>query len=63
MAALVARDAGLALDPVREDEPLGDAPWTQASGCIRTFPFDLKLEAPEWSGMDGFFAARLTRSN
>jgi len=63
VAALMARDAGLALDPVREDEPLGDAPWTQASGCIRTFPFDLKLEAPEWSGMDGFFAARLTRSN
>jgi 16S rRNA (cytosine967-C5)-methyltransferase len=62
VAALMARDAGLELDQIREDEPLGDMPWTQASGCIRTFPFDLKLDAPEWSGMDGFFAARLTRS-
>ena len=31
--------------------------------ALRTFPYDLTLETPEWSGMDGFFATRLVRSD
>jgi hypothetical protein len=30
---------------------------------MRTFPYELKLDSPEWSGMDGFFATRLVRSD
>jgi 16S rRNA (cytosine967-C5)-methyltransferase len=29
---------------------------------LRTFPYQLDLGTPEWSGMDGFFAARLKRN-
>ena len=31
-------------------------------GVLRTFPYDLQLASPEWSGMDGFFAARIKRT-
>lgn len=60
IAALLARNPALRIDPLRPDEPFGDTDWAQASGVLRTFPFQLPLENPEWSGMDGFFAARLT---
>lgn len=61
VAALAARDAGMNIDPIRTDEPFGDTDWAKASGILRTFPFQLREESPEWSGLDGFFAARLTR--
>jgi len=60
VAALMARNPALRLDPIRPDEPFGETQWTKDSGCLRTFPFELALDSPEWSGMDGFFAARLT---
>ena len=59
MAALMARNAAIRIDPLRADEPFGDTEWAKASGVLRTFPYYLPLETPEWSGMDGFFAARL----
>jgi 16S rRNA (cytosine967-C5)-methyltransferase len=59
VAALMARNPAVQIDPIREDEPLGKTEWTQASGVLRTFPFQLPLKAPEWSGLDGFFVARL----
>jgi 16S rRNA (cytosine967-C5)-methyltransferase len=58
IAALLVRNPGLALDPIRPEEMFGKAEWL-AGGCLRTFPFGLDLGTPEWSGMDGFFAARL----
>jgi 16S rRNA (cytosine967-C5)-methyltransferase len=61
VAALLARTSGLSIDPLRADEPFGDTDWAKSSGVLRTFPFDLALETPEWCGMDGFFAARLRR--
>jgi 16S rRNA (cytosine967-C5)-methyltransferase len=60
IAALLVRNPGLTLDPIREEEVSGEAEWL-AGGCLRTFPFGLDLGTLEWSGMDGFFAARLKR--
>ncbi|MGH6735354.1 MAG: 16S rRNA (cytosine(967)-C(5))-methyltransferase RsmB [Methyloceanibacter sp.] len=59
IAALMARNSAIHLDSIRPDEPFGGTEWAKNSGCIRTFPFDLQLGTPEWSGMDGFFVARL----
>jgi 16S rRNA (cytosine967-C5)-methyltransferase len=61
VAALLARNSVMRIDPLRSHEPFGDTDWAQASGVLRTFPFQLQQETPEWSGMDGFFAARLKR--
>lgn len=62
VAALMARTPAVRIDPIRKDEPFGDTEWAQASGILRTFPFQLPLGSPEWSGLDGFFAARLKRA-
>ena len=45
--------------PIRSGEA-GIAPeWITPDGDLRTFPFYMSLDAPEISGMDGFYAARL----
>jgi 16S rRNA (cytosine967-C5)-methyltransferase len=62
IAALMVRDDRLSLDQIRSEELAGHAQWIEPSGCLRTFPDELKLDSPEWSGMDGFFAARLIRT-
>ncbi len=62
IAALMVRNDALSLDPVTKEELAGEAEWIEPSGCLRTFPFELVLDSPEWSGMDGFFAARLIRA-
>ncbi len=62
IAALMVRNDALSLDPVTKEELAGEAEWIEPSGCLRTFPFELLLDSPEWSGMDGFFAARLIRA-
>jgi 16S rRNA (cytosine967-C5)-methyltransferase len=59
VAALMARNPAIQIDPITPDEPFGDTEWVKSAGVLRTFPFELQLESPEWSGMDGFFAARL----
>jgi 16S rRNA (cytosine967-C5)-methyltransferase len=59
IAALLARNDQLRLDPIRAEELFNQTDWIEPSGCLRTFPYELALDAPEWSGMDGFFAARL----
>lgn len=61
IAALLARSDTVRIDPLRVGEPFGDTAWAEASGILRTFPFQLQLDSPEWSGLDGFFAARLMR--
>jgi 16S rRNA (cytosine967-C5)-methyltransferase len=62
IAALMVRNVGLRLDPVAKEELAGEVDWIEPSGCLRTFPYEFKLDTPEWSGMDGFFAARLIRA-
>lgn len=62
IAALMVRNDGLRLDRIAKEELAGEAEWIEPSGCLRTFPYELKFDSPEWSGMDGFFAARLIRA-
>jgi 16S rRNA (cytosine967-C5)-methyltransferase len=62
IAALLGRNEAIRLDPIAPGEFSGGADWIWPSGLLRTFPFQLKLESPEWSGLDGFFAARLIRT-
>jgi 16S rRNA (cytosine967-C5)-methyltransferase len=61
IAALMVRNDRLRLDEIKPAALAGQDQWIEPSGCLRTFPDDLKLDSPEWSGMDGFFAARLIR--
>jgi 16S rRNA (cytosine967-C5)-methyltransferase len=52
----------MTLQRIEEAELFGQTAWIEPSGCLRTFPYDLKLDSPDWSGMDGFFAARLVKA-
>jgi 16S rRNA (cytosine967-C5)-methyltransferase len=62
IASLLVRNEALSVDPIGADELFGQTAWIEPSGCLRTFPYELRLESPEWSGMDGFFATRLVRN-
>jgi 16S rRNA (cytosine967-C5)-methyltransferase len=62
VAAFLVRNGDFRLDAIAPAELFGETDWIEPSGCLRTFPYDLRLETPEWSGMDGFFAARLVFS-
>jgi 16S rRNA (cytosine967-C5)-methyltransferase len=62
ISAFLVRTEQFRVEPIAADELFGQKDWIEASGAMRTFPYELKLDSPEWSGMDGFFAARLTRS-
>jgi 16S rRNA (cytosine967-C5)-methyltransferase len=59
IANLLGRSPELRLEETGPEDVFGEADWTRSSGCLRTFPYQLNLGTPEWSGMDGFFAARL----
>jgi 16S rRNA (cytosine967-C5)-methyltransferase len=61
IAAFLTRNNAFSLDPIAPGELYGQAEWIEPSGCLRTFPYELRFDVPEWSGMDGFFAARLVR--
>jgi 16S rRNA (cytosine967-C5)-methyltransferase len=63
IAAFLTRNNAFSLDPIAPGELYGQADWIEPSGCLRTFPYELKLDSPEWSGTDGFFAARLVRGS
>jgi len=62
IANLLVRNQDLRLDQIQPEDLSGQAEWIEPSGCLRTFPYQLDLGTPEWSGMDGFFAARLLRN-
>lgn len=61
IASLLAARDDIALNPISADEFPGLAPFVAEAGWLRTTPADLDLGAPEVSGVDGFFAARLLR--
>jgi 16S rRNA (cytosine967-C5)-methyltransferase len=63
IAAFLTRNNAFSLDPIAPGELYGQAEWIEPSGCLRTFPYELRFDVPEWSGMDGFFAARLVRGS
>jgi 16S rRNA (cytosine967-C5)-methyltransferase len=61
IAALLARNAGIARKPVTADEVAGHNEFISSEGDLRTLPLHLPDPDPRWSGLDGFYAARLTR--
>jgi 16S rRNA (cytosine967-C5)-methyltransferase len=61
IAALLARDAGLARNPVAASELAGRAEFVTGDGDLRTLPLHLPDPDPRWGGLDGFYAARLVR--
>jgi len=61
IAALLAREQRLVLDPITPDEIPGIADFVTADGCLRTLPSHWPHDEPRMAGLDGFFAARLKR--
>lgn len=61
IAAFLTRNEAFSVAPIEPAALFGQTAWIEPSGALRTFPYELALETAEWSGMDGFFAARLTR--
>jgi len=61
IAALLARDPRVARMPVAAQEVCGRAEFLTADGDLRTLPPQLPDPDPRWGGLDGFYAARLTR--
>jgi 16S rRNA (cytosine967-C5)-methyltransferase len=59
--ALLARNTGVARKPITAQEVYGHAEFVTADGDLRTLPLHLSDPDPRWGGLDGFYAARLTR--
>ena len=62
IASLLVRNEAFSVDPISPGELFGQEAWIEPSRALRTFPYELELDFPEWSGMDGFFATRLTHN-
>ena len=58
--AFLARHPDFARAPIARGRDRRRAEWITAEGDLRTLPFHLAAEPPELSGMDGFYAARLS---
>ena len=63
IAALLRRNPDAARMPIRADEIGGLSELLTPAGDLRTLPFHLSAETSRLAGLDGFFAARLTRRN
>lgn len=62
IAALLARNPSLARKPIAAAELSGQAEFISKDGDLRTLPLHLPDPDPRWGGLDGFYAARLTRN-
>jgi len=62
IAALLARNSGVARKPIAPDEVAGRTEFITADGDLRTLPPHLPDPGPRWGGLDGFYAARLVKS-
>jgi 16S rRNA (cytosine967-C5)-methyltransferase len=58
---LLARNAGVVRKPITPEDAFGHGEFVTAAGDLRTLPLHLPDPDPHWGGLDGFFAARLTR--
>lgn len=59
--ALLARNSRVQRRPIVAGEISGRAEFINAAGDLRTLPTQLADPEPRWAGIDGFYAARLTR--
>ncbi len=62
IAALLARNAGIARKPITAAEVAGRTEFVTPEGDLRTLPLHLPDPDPRWGGLDGFYAARLVRT-
>jgi 16S rRNA (cytosine967-C5)-methyltransferase len=58
---LLARDSRVMRSPISGQEVFGHAEFITTDGDLRTLPQQLPDPDPRWAGLDGFYAARLTR--
>jgi len=58
---LLARDSRVTRSPISAQEVFGHAEFITTEGDLRTLPQQLPDPDPRWAGLDGFYAARLTR--
>lgn len=61
VGALLARNLGFRRNPIRAEEVGGQAEFVTAEGELRTLPCHWPDEDPRMAGLDGFYAARITR--
>jgi 16S rRNA (cytosine967-C5)-methyltransferase len=61
VADLLARDARMARKAITAQDVYGRDEFVTADGDLRTLPLHLPDADPKWAGLDGFYAARLTR--
>jgi 16S rRNA (cytosine967-C5)-methyltransferase len=61
IAALLERSSAVRRRPINPAEVCGLAEIVTAKGDLRTLPSHLPDTDPRWSGLDGFYAARLER--
>jgi 16S rRNA (cytosine967-C5)-methyltransferase len=62
IAALLARNTGVIRKPIAAKDVFGRAEFITPNGDLRTLPLHFPDADPRWGGLDGFFAARLTRN-
>jgi 16S rRNA (cytosine967-C5)-methyltransferase len=61
IAALLARDARVVRNPVTAQDVFDRGEFVTGDGDLRTLPLHFPDSDPRWGGLDGFYAARLTR--
>ena len=61
IGALLARDQRVQRRPISAEETAGHREFINAAGDLRTLPTLLPDPEARWSGVDGFYAARLSR--
>ena len=61
IAGLLSRDSRIVRNPIAAQEVFGRAEFVTADGDLRTLPLHFPDPDPRWAGLDGFYAARLTR--
>ena len=61
IVALLARNAQVARAPITPADVAGVAEFVTGDGDLRTLPLHWPDPDPQWGGIDGFYAARLTR--
>jgi len=61
IAELLARDPRVVRRAIAPADVFGHAEFVNPAGDLRTLPLHLPDPDPRWAGLDGFFAARLSR--
>jgi len=61
IAAFLEKQSGFVLEPIAPQEIGGLTQCVDARGFLRTLPCHKGQDDPSWTGLDGFFAARMRR--